>query len=579
MSIADKIKLALNQGKNIIFHGNINDLYYYKGFQNLKKLTSKILSEEKYVYEISFTYNFQYDISESFLFRNDDDPLFTEDAIWEQLKKYKQDKPSNSKRIIEIEQMETNDINDVHLKLLSKFLSDKYYKTALFIDSAEIIFGNLGENTLSTLELVEIFNLIAKSTPSSDENVKKIQKSCIVLFVNSTDDFPIKHFMENRKHWDIINIKNPSLQERRRYFQTNYKEVRNNNTLLENYSFITEGLSIHEIKLMMQNGENNDIKINDFSERANLFRNGKKENSPWSSIKQNEIYNYMDSKILGQNNAIEKVSDILLSSTVNLELSSFEKNINKPKGVLFLAGPTGVGKTETAKTIAEFVLKDSRLLKTFSMSGEFSEEHADQRLIGAPPGYIGYESGGELTNWVKEHPFSIILFDEIEKAHKKVWDIFLQILDEARLTDSKGETVFFNDTFIIFTSNIGGSSYNQDTDYSEIKSHYEKEVKKYFEEIKRPEIFGRIGMNNVITYDIARDEFIEKIFSNYLEGIKKDLEKQGITLECDIAEHQKICLSKCKQDNYGYRNVRNYIEELLNKVKKQHSLGHKKITI
>ena len=127
---------------------------------------------------------------------------------------------------------------------------------------------------------------------------------------------------------------------------------------------------------------------------------------------------------------------------------------NRPRGVLFFAGPTGVGKTELAKTLTQLIFGDERAYIRFDMS-EFAEEHTGARLLGAPPGYIGYDAGGELTNAVREKPFSVVLFDEIEKAHPRILDKFLQILEDGRLTDGRGETAYFSEAILVFTSNLG----------------------------------------------------------------------------------------------------------------------------
>src|SRR6185369_7733636 len=155
-----------------------------------------------------------------------------------------------------------------------------------------------------------------------------------------------------------------------------------------------------------------------------------------------------------QQAAVVKALYIIKRAATGLSGAQGSKAGGKPRGVMFLAGPTGVGKTELAKTMTELLFGDERAYVRFDMS-EFSAEHADQRLLGAPPGYVGYDAGGELTNAVKERPFSVILFDEIEKAHPRLLDKFLQLLDDGVLTSGRGERVFFSETIIIFTSNLG----------------------------------------------------------------------------------------------------------------------------
>jgi ATP-dependent Clp protease ATP-binding subunit ClpA len=154
---------------------------------------------------------------------------------------------------------------------------------------------------------------------------------------------------------------------------------------------------------------------------------------------------------------------------------------------------------------------------------EYNHEHSDQRLIGAPPGYVGYDAGGQLTSAVKNKPFSILLFDEIEKAHSKILDKFLQILEDGRLTSSQGETVDFSETFIIFTSNIGTSTIKPENDYKIVRQNFIDSVTEHFKvKLERPEILNRIGMKNIIPFNFIKNEEITKeILKSKLEKIKK----------------------------------------------------------
>ena len=183
---------------------------------------------------------------------------------------------------------------------------------------------------------------------------------------------------------------------------------------------------------------------------AEFYRYGVRENK-WAKISGKTIRSLEDSlhsRVLGQDHAISKVMRTVKRSVV------LKGNGNRPRGVLFFAGPTGTGKTETSKALGEVIFGDVSCCIRFDMS-EYRQDHSDQKLLGAPPGYIGYEAGGQLTNAVRNNPFSIILFDEIEKAHPSILDKFLQILDDGRLTDGQGNTVYFSESIIIFTSNKG----------------------------------------------------------------------------------------------------------------------------
>lgn len=238
----------------------------------------------------------------------------------------------------------------------------------------------------------------------------------------------------------------------------------------------------------------------------------------------------MLSRVKGQNTAVELAMDILKRSVLGLTGAHKGSSHGRPRGVLFLAGPTGVGKTELAKALTEGVFGDEQAYIRFDMS-EFSAEHAEQRLVGAPPSYVGYESGGELTNAIRARPFSLVLFDEIEKAHPRILDKFLQILEDGRLTDGQGETVYFSESIIVFTSNLGivgrdgqGEAVQlvtPDVSYEEVKKVVLKGIKDHFTlRLGRPEILNRLG-ENIVVFDFIRKDVAKQIFDIMVENIKK----------------------------------------------------------
>ncbi|MCL4487060.1 MAG: AAA family ATPase [Chloroflexi bacterium] len=249
--------------------------------------------------------------------------------------------------------------------------------------------------------------------------------------------------------------------------------------------------------------------------------------------------------VKGQDEAVRKVVDMLSMARAGLTGVASGSRA-KPKGVLFFAGPTGVGKTFVAKKLAKFLFSTEEAFIRLDMS-EFKEEHTVSKLIGSPPGYVGYEKGGMLTNAVREKPFSVVLFDEIEKAHPKIMDIFLQLLDEGRLTDSRGQTVFFTETVIIFTSNLGARTTDgrgaliaereeldaiiadreagHEQKKSRVREHFTRAVERFFMyEISRPELLNRIG-NNIVPFNyIHSPEVQQDIVVSHLKRIKEDFE-------------------------------------------------------
>lgn len=239
-----------------------------------------------------------------------------------------------------------------------------------------------------------------------------------------------------------------------------------------------------------------------------------------------------------------------------------------PKGVFFFVGPTGVGKTELSKALAKFLFGDEQACIRFDMS-EYAQENSDQKLIGAAPGYVGYEEGGQLTNAIKEHPFSVVLFDEIEKAAKpnpRILDIFLQILEDGRLTDSKGETVYFSDTIIVFTSNLGANEVQASEDKEGVAKDFIKIVKDYFDnELKRPELLGRIGYNNIVPFNFIQDrEFQYKICKNKLKPVIKGIEeKYKLELEFEKEMDSINYILSGVDSSKGGRDILNAINDRL----------------
>ncbi|MFH0977367.1 MAG: ATP-dependent chaperone ClpB [Spirochaetota bacterium] len=224
-------------------------------------------------------------------------------------------------------------------------------------------------------------------------------------------------------------------------------------------------------------------------------------------------------RVVGQDEAITAISDAVRRSRSGLQ------DANRPMGSFIFLGPTGVGKTETAKAVAEFLFNDEKAIVRIDMS-EYMEKHAVSRLIGAPPGYIGYDEGGQLTEAVRRRPYAVILFDEIEKAHHDVFNIFLQILDEGRLTDSKGRVVDFKNTLIVMTSNLGTSYIaNESIPMEERRKGVELELKQNF----KPEFLNRV--DEIIIFNPLDKEKIKEITVLQLNDVGKRLKEKGINLE------------------------------------------------
>ena len=282
----------------------------------------------------------------------------------------------------------------------------------------------------------------------------------IILVVEKFNDLPA-WFYYNNPNVRTISIPNPDKEMRTIFVDKEYTEFQNNEDLLKiKDKFIdqTDGLKNRELRelhaLYKRLKEKNPSM--ELLDTVSIYKYGITENM-WHTIgkeKISELDRLLKKRVMGQDQAVSATVNIVKRAVSGLSGMQHSSGQNKPRGVLFFAGPTGTGKTELTKALAEQLFGDEKNCIRFDMS-EFSESHADQKLFGAPPGYVGYEAGGQLTNAIKEKPFSILLFDEIEKAHPSIMDKFLQILEDGRMTDGQGNTVYFSEALIIFTSNLG----------------------------------------------------------------------------------------------------------------------------
>lgn len=448
-------------------------------------------------------------------------------------------------------------------------------RTALIVDYASHLHGS----TAGDLE--DFFIRIDKATRGGPVlKVGTATRSPMIWLVDHPTDLP-DWFVSTNDRLREIQVEYPDLEERFR-FAVHLSERLGWNTAgdaseseryLQQFALECDGetlVAMHAIALI---AGDEGFDLSQISDAIRIYRTGSRRN-PWTSrvlfARVRQARTTLEARIKGQPRAIDKTLDILARSILGLSGAQSGPRHQKPRGVLFFAGPTGVGKTELAKAVTELLFGDEGACVRFDMS-EFMEEESVTRLIGAPPGQPGHERGGELVNAANRKPFSVFLFDEIEKAHPRVLDMFLQILDEGRLTDSRGATARFSQSLIVFTSNIGtvqgASTTNRGMSVLPSDSHEELEAKittavhDHFRTVlRRPELVSRIGQN-IVVFDFLSSSSAGVIFDSLLERVIDGVfHRHGLRIELTDKAHSAL-KSLCTHDHFdGGRGIGNRIE-------------------
>jgi DNA polymerase III delta prime subunit len=486
--------------------------------------------------------------------------------------------------------LKLDDPIDHALQQMRLCLQNRERPCLFIIEHASQLIGALGH--LEMRERSTLLRLLKSSGESqivpvgTPDNRKAVQNLLLVVCDKLTDLPPWLYL--NNPFAGTVEVDPPRNFERRHFFdlfvQRAGADPDEGGLDTDELVDLTDGMTVRDlvgIRVVARRPENADLHTKAL---IDCYKYGVRE-SEWDHLEYEKLQGaeaMLGARVIGQDPAVSATADVLRRARLHLSGAQHSSR-TKPRGVLFFAGPTGVGKTELAKSVAELIFGTDEACLRFDMS-EYGLQHSDQRLLGAPPGYAGYEEGGQLTNRVRANPFSVLLFDEIEKAHPSILDKFLQILEDGRMTDGRGQTVYFSESIIIFTSNAGIYQVDastgrpkmnpvdgtpmlnvdpvRDTEYTSVRAKIVEGVEAYFKHyLGRPELLNRIGQN-IVVFDFIRPTVMRMILERkVLSSIRTQVrERWKLNIEFDDALVDQLLLIHGNDIASGGRGLGNLAE-------------------
>ncbi len=472
--------------------------------------------------------------------------------------------------LLEAQSTNLSDLINIH-RIVSGFAE---FRVALLVDYASHL------KTANSETLEEFFVAVDLTSRQHRNAERQCEHNPTFWLVDYPADLP-DWFVLNNALLREVQLEAPNLEDRFRFARhlasslgwLNGEEETQSERLLQQFALACDGKPLVAMDAIAKISDAEGFDLAQISDAIRVFRTGSRRN-PWTSPvlrrRMQDAEEMLEARIKGQPHAIEKTLDILARSILGLSGAQSGAMHTRPRGVLFFVGPTGVGKTELAKSVTELLFADETLCHRFDMS-EFMEESSISRLIGAPPGHPGHEKGGQLVNAAVRRPFSVFLFDEVEKAHPRVLDLFLQIIDEGRLTDARGATAYFSEAIIIFTSNIGivkgsqsdnmGMNVLPSDTHAELTLKITRAVQQHFRnKLQRPELLNRIGQN-VVVFDFLNPSGMNAIFDSLFDRVLRRVANEHGTTITFQPEARMSLKHLCISDAFeGGRGIANRIE-------------------